>query len=511
MKRLTRTLPLALALLLATPWSALADNLVADGDGVAPIATSQLNYGDVCLGHATDAVVAVAVRAASHPGPKNAVYASSSPIVGAVESVNKPQLSATVAPDLVWTPADWQTVANNALAGTFSATVTLTPDALGKFSGRVRFRADGVNGHNGHALTRYVNLQVRAKVVDCDGPVLSLPADQVVEATDSAGAVATFAAPTATDAADGPRPVVCDAVSGATFPLGDTTVTCSATDKAGNLGSGQFTVSVVDTTAPTLSGVPGDQVLEATGPAGADASFADPVATDLVDGPLPVTCDLPSGSTFPLGDTSVTCSATDNAGNSSGGGFTVRVVDTTAPTLDGMADVNAEATGPAGADVSFADPVATDLVDGPLPVTCDLPSGSTFPLGDTTVTCSAVDAAGNGSSADFTVSVTAPATDPGPEPSSEPAAGSTPSDPPSADPAPSPTHEPEQMVSDATSLPAQGTPGATQLPDTRLPAPAGTAPIALLGILLLVAAGSLGVARMRPRKAAGGQGAASRC
>jgi HYR domain len=427
MKRLTRTLPLALALLLATPWSALADNLVADGDGVAPIATSQLNYGDVCLGHATDAVVAVAVRAASHPGPKNAVYASSSPVVGAVESVNVPQLSATITADTVWTPADWQTAPNSALAGTFSATVTLTPDALGKFSGRVRFRADGVNGHNGHALTRYVNLQVRAKVVDCDGPVLSLPADQVVEAADSAGSVVTFASATATDAVDGPRPVVCDAVSGSTFPLGDTTVTCSSSDKAGNLSSGQFAVSVVDTTAPTLSGVPGDQILEATGPAGADVTFTDPTATDSVDGSLPVTCDLPSGSTFPLGDTTVTCTATDNSGNSS--------------------------------------------------------------------------------SADFTVSVTEPATDPDPEP----AAGSAPSDPPSADPAPSPTHEPEQMVSDATSQPAQGTSGSSSLPDTRLSDPAGSEPISLLGIGILLVAGAIVGARKRFPQTAGSRDGTAHC
>jgi hypothetical protein len=49
--------------------------------------------------------------------------------------------------------------------------------------------------------------------------------------------------------------VNCDKVSGDTFPLGTTTVNCSATDAAGNKAEGSFNVTVVaarDTTAPTV-------------------------------------------------------------------------------------------------------------------------------------------------------------------------------------------------------------------------------------------------------------------
>jgi hypothetical protein len=84
---------------------------------------------------------------------------------------------------------------------------------------------------------------VRVTVEDTRGPVLTLPGDLTVEATSTAGAVATFSA-SAVDAVDGSVGVVCTPASGSTFPIGTTTVTCTATDAAGNIGSGIFTVTV---------------------------------------------------------------------------------------------------------------------------------------------------------------------------------------------------------------------------------------------------------------------------
>ncbi len=52
--------------------------------------------------------------------------------------------------------------------------------------------------------------------------------------------------------------------SGTTFALGTTTVTCSATDAAGNTGTNTFTVEVQDVTKPIVT-VPADQTVEATG------------------------------------------------------------------------------------------------------------------------------------------------------------------------------------------------------------------------------------------------------
>jgi hypothetical protein len=159
-------------------------------------------------------------------------------------------------------------------------------------------------------------------VVDATPPVLTLPSNSTHEATGPTGAVVTFTA-SATDLVDGSVPVTCTPASGSTFPLGTTTVNCSATDKAGNKATGSFTVTVVDTTPPTLT-LPSNSTTTATSPAGAVVTFT-ASATDLVDGSDPVTCAPASGSTFPLGTTTVNCSATDKAGNKVAGSFTVTV------------------------------------------------------------------------------------------------------------------------------------------------------------------------------------------
>jgi hypothetical protein len=252
---------------------------------------------------------------------------------------------------------------------------------------------------------------VGVTVVDTTPPsFLGVPSNLTVEATGPAGATVTFPTPTATDAVSGAVPVSCSPASGATFPLGTTTVACTATDGHGNTATATFNVTVQDTTPPAITGAD-DVTVEATGPGGAAATFS-ASATDQVDGPVAVAYSTASGSTFPLGDTAVTASATDAHGNTATKSFRVSVVDTTAPTFSSTpADVTAEATGPEGATVAFSAPQATDRV-GPVTVTCSPASGSVFPLGATTVTCTATDASGNTATTSFTVHVedtTAPA------------------------------------------------------------------------------------------------------
>jgi hypothetical protein len=234
-----------------------------------------------------------------------------------------------------------------------------------------------------------------------DPALVGVPSDQVIEATSSAGAVATWTDPTATDLGVVDS-VSCVPASGSSFPFGATTVTCSATDKAGNSSSDTFSVTVSDTTDPTIVGGAGNTV-EATGPL-TPVTFTEPTATDTADDSVPVTCVPASGSSFAVGSTTVTCTATDDSGNSSSVDLTVVVTDTTGPeiTVPDVEDV--EATRPGGAAVSFS-PTAVDLVEGARDVFCDYNSGDTFPLGTTTVNCSSEDTRGNASSASFTVEV----------------------------------------------------------------------------------------------------------
>ncbi|HWA86751.1 MAG TPA: HYR domain-containing protein [Opitutus sp.] len=243
-------------------------------------------------------------------------------------------------------------------------------------------------------------------VRDTTRPVLSLPADQILEATAATGAVATFSA-SANDLVSGNLPVGFSPPSGNRFALGTTTVTASATDAAANTATGTFTITVRDTTPPAIA-APADLVQEATGPSGAVATFA-ATATDIVDGTDTVTASKPSGSTFALGTTTVTLTATDAAQNTSTETFHVTVRDTTAPTINVPADIVVDSATVLGSAVTFT-VTASDIVDGSRPVTLSRASGSTFPVGTTTVTATATDAAGNVATRSFEVTVRAPAT-----------------------------------------------------------------------------------------------------
>ena len=79
---------------------------------------------------------------------------------------------------------------------------------------------------------------------DTTPPQLNLPNRLSQTATSPNGATVSYTA-TATDDLDGDLPVDCSPASGSTFPLGTTTVNCSAEDAAGNVGTGSFEVSVV--------------------------------------------------------------------------------------------------------------------------------------------------------------------------------------------------------------------------------------------------------------------------
>ncbi|HZB23137.1 MAG TPA: HYR domain-containing protein, partial [Gaiellaceae bacterium] len=240
-----------------------------------------------------------------------------------------------------------------------------------------------------------------ARVGDRTAPTLRLPGDLTVEATGRVTSV-TYSA-SARERGGKTLDVRCRPASGMRFRLGATVVRCSAADGQGNVARGTFRIRVVDTTAPTLA-VPSPVTVEATGPTGAKVEFP-ATAKDLADRRPRVSCRPASGSTFSLGATTVRCAARDARGNRAEASFAVTVVDTTAPVLSLPADRTLQATSTNGAAVSYA-ASAADQVDGAVVPTCSPASGSTFPVGVTTVTCTARDARGNQSSGRFTVTVT---------------------------------------------------------------------------------------------------------
>ena len=238
---------------------------------------------------------------------------------------------------------------------------------------------------------------------DSAPPTISPHGDETVEATSSAGAAVNYTSPATSDATDGAGTASCSPASGSSFALGNTTVTCTASDTAGNAATPTtFVVHVVDTTAPTLN-LPANITANTTDPAGAVVSYP-ASANDIVDGSVPTNCAPASGSTFLLGSTTVNCSAVDSHSNSANGSFIINVQDPDGPTLNLPANIVTEATSPAGAVVDYS-ASATDIADGSVPVTCLPASGSVFPLGPTTVNCTASDSDGNTNNASFLITI----------------------------------------------------------------------------------------------------------
>jgi hypothetical protein len=102
-------------------------------------------------------------------------------------------------------------------------------------------------------------------------------------------------------------------------------------------------------------------------------------------------------STFPVGTTPVICQATDLLGGTETCSFSVTVNDKEAPTIVCPADIiTAKNPSLCGAVVTFS-PSVQDACSGATAV-CTPPSGSIFLPGSTTVSCVALDAAGNVSS-----------------------------------------------------------------------------------------------------------------
>ncbi|WP_326617416.1 HYR domain-containing protein [Streptomyces anulatus] len=90
--------------------------------------------------------------------------------------------------------------------------------------------------------------QISIAVNDIDVPVVTVD-DRTARAPDDDGARIEYTA-TATDPQDGALPVTCTPPSGSLFPVGTTTVTCSATDSAGNTGADTARFEVLKPVVP---------------------------------------------------------------------------------------------------------------------------------------------------------------------------------------------------------------------------------------------------------------------
>jgi hypothetical protein len=165
--------------------------------------------------------------------------------------------------------------------------------------------------------------QLGVTVADQTAPTIQCPSNITTTAASGACTRVVNFPLTVSDNCTGPITVTTSQPSGTEFPVGVTPVTVTATDGAGNSSQCQFTVTVQDLTAPQLSCPANIQTVAITA-SGRVVTYATPTVTDACAG-ASVTCLPASGSTFAVGTTTVTCTATDASSNQAQCSFAVEV------------------------------------------------------------------------------------------------------------------------------------------------------------------------------------------
>jgi HYR domain len=123
-----------------------------------------------------------------------------------------------------------------------------------------------------------------------------------------------------------------------------------------------------------------------------------PVGNDLSVTPVetaPTTCPPPKGGSFQVSDSEITVRQADPD---------VIPSDTTPPVLRRLDALTVNATGPRGARVNYR-AFAIDTQDAHPVLRCSPPKFALFPIGTTTVRCTATDASGNEASGSFPLTV----------------------------------------------------------------------------------------------------------
>ncbi|MEL6637886.1 MAG: HYR domain-containing protein, partial [Bacteroidota bacterium] len=314
---------------------------------------------------------------------------------------------------------DWD-LPNTTDCGTVTLTVSQAPmSTFAVGTTTVTYTATDAAGNSS-------NCSFDVTVEDNENPIFANcpPSDVNIGATNNCEAIVTWTPVTATDNCV-LLPLVSTHEPGDTFPVGETTVRIVALDVNGNTTECEFVVNVPDNSAPVFSDCPDDVTLSVdAGTCEAVHSWTPPTVTDDCSNIIPVASNDP-GDAFPLGQTVVTYTATDAAGNSNVCSFSVTVEDDENPTIDCPADLvlridgevisdpsnvlvaASTAAGCTGLIVEFGEPTGMDNCDGSLTATqiAGPDNGGSFALGENVVTFEVEDAAGNFVDCSFSITV----------------------------------------------------------------------------------------------------------
>src|SRR5215211_44368 len=168
MRSKVRLLFITCAVLLAIPAIALADNAVADGDGVTPLTDNPtMAFGNVGCNVASTNKALIAISRNGAAGSPN-VFANGSTVKVTAAATGNAALSAAMdSPDTITMPSTWSAATNNTLSDSVLSTVTVNSSTPGSGSGTVTFTATGKNADGG-TVTRTDTVNVTWTTGSCD-------------------------------------------------------------------------------------------------------------------------------------------------------------------------------------------------------------------------------------------------------------------------------------------------------------------------------------------------------
>lgn len=378
--------------LAATSLTAVADNLVVDGDNATPVSGNTLNFGTVCVGSTTtnDALLAVNRNGNGH------VFANGATVSVGLDPDSTPTsgLSASMSDASIVLPGNWATLGNNTVStDTATSAITLVVGSTtGPLSGTVNFLATGRNTA-GVTISRDKTLNVSATVsntgscapapADTTPPIVTLslptpPADHngwfnAMDQTPVPGSVTASDASnvSAIDCTDSAGGLTLGALSGSGTDTasrsisiasdGTHNISCTATDAPGSTGAATGSISAatvkIDRRSPALTATAktADLSVYTSGTWTNQAVTVSFACTDSTSG---VTGTFPTSQTIAVetvgGSVSQGCS--DRAGNSASATFSDIDIDKTLPVLTG-----AVTTPSSGTDASLVKWYNTDV------------------------------------------------------------------------------------------------------------------------------------------------------
>ena len=245
-------------------------------------------------------------------------------------------------------------------------------------------------------------------IADRTPPRIQVPNHNLIvaNATNARGSVVDYNVSATDNMATNIHPICQPIASGQVFPIGNTTIVCTAKDNSNNTAKASFVVVIADRTPPRIQ-VPNHNLIvaNATNARGSvvdyNVSATDNMATNI----HPICQPIASGQVFPIGNTTIVCTAKDNSNNTAKASFVVVIADRTPPRIQ-VPNHNlivANATNARGSVVDYNVSATDNMATNIHPICQPIASGQVFPIGNTTIVCTAKDNSNNTAKASFVV------------------------------------------------------------------------------------------------------------